>query len=182
MANQIGYRHLGRYRDRRFPLESAACNGRFTYQSTFAAPSPSETSSQRHVAEDAEASPAPRSEWRSVALRKPLERAGARYRISFWNKGAEKLSSWTSDQVIGQELHLLPQTELPKLLEEIEAQLYREERFSAEVVQIARDGWRVLSLCRWGLDRDAECPGTDGYEVAWRIRQLPRSRAPSLSR
>ncbi len=75
-------------------------------------------------------------------------------RITLWNKGAEKLYGWSFEEVIGCELHALLQTEFPKPREEIEAQFYREGHFAGEVVQIARDGRRVASLCRWVLDRD----------------------------
>ncbi len=75
-------------------------------------------------------------------------------RITLWNKGAEKLYGWSFEEVIGCDLHALLQTEYPNPREEIEAQFYREGHFEGEVVQIARDGRRVASLCRWVLDRD----------------------------
>jgi PAS domain S-box-containing protein len=74
-------------------------------------------------------------------------------KISSWNKGAEDLYGWTSEEVIGKHLDSLLQMEFPKPLEEIVAQLQSEGHFSGEVVQIARDGRRVRSLCRWVLDR-----------------------------
>lgn len=77
-------------------------------------------------------------------------------KISLWNKGAEKLYGWTSEEVIGKHLDSLLQTEFPKPMEEIVAQLHSEGQFSGEVVQIARGGRRVPSLCRWVLDRDTE--------------------------
>ena len=74
-------------------------------------------------------------------------------KISSWNKGAEELYGWTSEEVIGKHLDSLLQMEFPKPMEEIVAQLQSEGHFSGEVVQIARDGRRVRSLCRWVLDR-----------------------------
>jgi len=73
--------------------------------------------------------------------------------ISSWNKGAEELYGWTSEEVIGKHLDALLQMEFPKPMEEILAQLQSEGQFSGEVVQIARDGRRMRSLCRWVLDR-----------------------------
>ena len=64
-------------------------------------------------------------------------------KISSWNKGAEELYGWTSEEVIGKHLDSLLQMEFPKPMEEIVAQLQSEGHFSGEVVQIARDGRRV---------------------------------------
>ena len=74
-------------------------------------------------------------------------------KVSSWNKGAEKLYGWTSEEVIGKHLDSLLQMEFPKPMEEIFAQLHSEGQFSGEVVQIARDGRRLRSLCRRVLDR-----------------------------
>jgi PAS domain S-box-containing protein len=76
--------------------------------------------------------------------------------IRWWNKGAEKLYGWTDQEVSGKNLHSLLQTEFPKPLEEIVAQLHSEGQFSGEVVQIARDGRRIPSLCHWVLDFGTE--------------------------
>lgn len=77
-------------------------------------------------------------------------------RISLWSKGAEKLYGWTSEEVVGKHLHRLMQTEFPKPMEEIIADLHRDGMFCGEVTQIARDGRRVTSLCRWVLDPETE--------------------------
>ncbi len=74
-------------------------------------------------------------------------------KISSWNKGAEKLYGWASEEAIGKHLDSLLQTEFPKPMEEILAQLQSEGEFSGELVQIVRDGRRVAALCRWVLDR-----------------------------
>ncbi|MBA4137923.1 MAG: hypothetical protein C0518_11445 [Opitutus sp.] len=76
--------------------------------------------------------------------------------ITLWNKGAEVLFGWDAREAIGQHLHTLLQTEFPKPMAEIVAQIEREARFSGEVTQIARDGRRIPSLCRWVLDRDTD--------------------------
>jgi PAS domain S-box-containing protein len=76
--------------------------------------------------------------------------------ITLWNKGAEKLFGWESREVLGQHLHTLLRTEFPKPMAEIVALLEREGYFSGEVTQIARNGRRIPSLCRWVLDRDTD--------------------------
>lgn len=92
-------------------------------------------------------------------------------RISLWNKGAEKLYGWTAEEVTGKHLHTLMQTEFPKPYQEIVAQLYREGQYSDEVVQIARNGRRIPSLCRWVLDRDTESVLTSYTDITDRKRK-----------
>lgn len=75
-------------------------------------------------------------------------------RISLWNKGAEKMFGWTCEEVIDKHLHTVLQTEFPKPMDEIIAQLRREGVFTGEVTQVARNGRRVPSFCRWVLDRE----------------------------
>lgn len=75
-------------------------------------------------------------------------------RITFWNRGAEKLFGWTREEALGRGLHDLLQTEFPRPIEEIKAELRQHGKFAGEVTQVARDGHRVPSLCRWVLDRE----------------------------
>ena len=104
--------------------------------------------------------------------------------ISSWNKGAEELYGWTSAEVIGKHLDALLQMEFPKPMEEILAQLQSEGQFSGEVVQIARDGRRMRSLCRWVLDRGTKSILTSYTDITER-RKLEDSlvaRASDLVR
>lgn len=59
-------------------------------------------------------------------------------------------------------------TEFPKPYEEIIAQLHSEGRFNGEVVQIARDGRRVRSLCGWVLDAETESIFTSYTDITAR--------------
>lgn len=74
--------------------------------------------------------------------------------ITFWNLGAEKLFGWTREEALGKKLHALLETEFPMPMEEIKAELQRHGKFAGEVVQFARDGRSIPSLCRWVLDRE----------------------------
>jgi len=91
-------------------------------------------------------------------------------KISSWNKGAEDLYGWTSEEVIGKHLDSLLQMEFPKPMEEIVAQLQSEGHFSGELVQIARDGRRVAALCRWVLDRGTKSILTSYTDISERKR------------
>jgi PAS domain S-box-containing protein len=74
-------------------------------------------------------------------------------KIISWNRGAEKLYGWRAEEAIGKDLHSLVRAEFSKPMEEILAELHRDGQFNGEVIQIARNGRRVPTLCRWVLDR-----------------------------
>ncbi len=101
-------------------------------------------------------------------------------KVTSWNKGAEKLYGWKSEEMMGKELHSVLQTEFPKSREAGYAQLRNEGHFSGEVVQIARDGWRVVALCRKVLDRGTESILTSYTDITER-RMLEDSLAARAS-
>jgi PAS domain S-box-containing protein len=101
-------------------------------------------------------------------------------KISSWNKGAEKLYGWASEEAIGKHLDSLLQTEFPKPMEEILAQLQSEGEFSGELVQIVRGGRRVVVLCRWVLDRGTKSILTSYTDITER-RMLEDSLAARAS-
>ncbi len=100
-------------------------------------------------------------------------------KISLWNTGAEKLYGWTFKEVIGKHVHDLLSTEFPKPMAEITAQLKSEGHFSGEVVQVARDGRRVSSLCRWALDPNSGSVLTSYTDISER-KHLEQEREALL--
>ena len=106
-------------------------------------------------------------------------------KISLWNKGAEKMYGWTCEEVMGKHLHELLKTEFPKPMDEIVKQLYEEGQFSGEVIQIARDGRRVPTLCRWVLDLETDSILTSYTDITERRRmedELRRAHTQLASR
>ena len=77
-------------------------------------------------------------------------------RITYWNHGAQQLFGWTTEEVLGRDLHTLLQTEFEQPLPDLVAKLRRENRLIGEVIQTARDGRRLHLLCRWSLDHQPE--------------------------
>jgi PAS domain S-box-containing protein len=91
-------------------------------------------------------------------------------KITSWNKGAERLYGWTCSEVIGKDMHSFLNTEFSRPRVEIEEQLRREGNFIGEAVQIARDGRRIASLCRWVLDREKDTILTSYTDITERKR------------
>jgi two-component system sensor kinase FixL len=74
--------------------------------------------------------------------------------ITYWNRGAQELYGWTSEEATGQVSHQFTQTIFPAPLEEINKQLLDTGRWEGELIHSKRDGSRVVVASRWSLQRD----------------------------
>jgi len=74
--------------------------------------------------------------------------------ISYWNRGAEELYGWRSDEAVGKVFHQLARTVFPVPREEIKAELISSGRWEGDLVHARRDGTRVTVSSRWSLQRD----------------------------
>jgi PAS domain S-box-containing protein len=60
--------------------------------------------------------------------------------ITYWNRGAEALYGWSSDEAVGKVTHQLTQTIFSAPLDEINQELLRTGRWEGELVHTKRDG------------------------------------------
>ncbi|HKT68807.1 MAG TPA: ATP-binding protein [Terriglobales bacterium] len=81
-------------------------------------------------------------------------------RILYWSRGAQRLYGWTRDEALGQNIHALLQTQFPEPLQQINDELATKQYWQGELIHTARDGRRVVVLCRKVLDGTAHSTGS----------------------
>ena len=74
--------------------------------------------------------------------------------ILYWNRGAQELYGWTSEQAMGKRAHNLLRTVFPVPLDDIHAELLRTGRWEGELEHTKADGTTVSVSSRWSLRRD----------------------------
>ena len=77
-------------------------------------------------------------------------------RVTYWNKGAEKVYGYAREEALGKVVYDLLKTEHPQARSKIYQELLRDNRWEGELVHTRRDGKRLTMFSRWSLDRDAQ--------------------------
>jgi PAS domain S-box-containing protein len=94
--------------------------------------------------------------------------------ILVWNRGAEELYGWPRQEAIGRQSHELLESELPRPLEEIRAELMERGSWSGECKQRRRDGSSIWVASHWALHRNAAGEPASVVRVSNDITELKR--------
>jgi PAS domain S-box-containing protein len=77
-------------------------------------------------------------------------------KIHSWNRGAEELYGWRSQDVVGKTTHTLLRTQFPNSLESINRLLFQLGRWDGELRHTRNDGTEIVVASRWALRADTE--------------------------
>lgn len=100
--------------------------------------------------------------------------------IIFWNHGAEVTYGWSKTEAIGQNSTNLLNTQFPKPLPKIWAELMQDNYWEGELIHTKRDGKSVVAASRWVLQCDASGKPTGILEINNDI--TPRKRTEDALR
>ncbi len=95
--------------------------------------------------------------------------------IRYWNKGAERLYGWTSEEALGRELHDLIYADVRQYNDVMQVLLEQGE-WTGELSQIARDGTPLAVEGRWTLVRDEQGNPSSVLAINTDIRERKRAR------
>ncbi|MBD1840414.1 response regulator [Coleofasciculus sp. FACHB-64] len=76
--------------------------------------------------------------------------------ILFWNKGAERLYGWKTEEVFGKNANQLLYKEISPQLQKNQNILAQENEWQGELHQVTKDGKNIIVASRWTLVRDEE--------------------------
>lgn len=96
-----------------------------------------------------------REQAKVISLAHVMMRSGDDDVIMLWNEGCERLYGYSSAEALGKKCHELLRTEFPRPLETIRAELDSKGEWQGELVQVTKDGSRIIVASHWVLN-----PGT----------------------
>ena len=76
-------------------------------------------------------------------------------KISYWNRGAERMYGWSREEATGRDVHELLQTGPPEALATVMRTLQEKQHWEGEIRQIRRDGVEIVASTGWTLQGTA---------------------------
>ncbi len=86
-------------------------------------------------------------------------------RITFWNRGAERLYGWSKEQAVGRKAQNLLHTEFPVSYEAVEAALAAHGHWQGELKHVTRSGVQVVVASRWTVHEDENGRRVGTFEI-----------------
>lgn len=72
-------------------------------------------------------------------------------KISYWNRGAERMYGWTREEATGRDVQELLQSGPAEKLTEVMQTLEEKQHWEGEIEQVRRDGGRIVASSGWTL-------------------------------
>jgi PAS domain S-box-containing protein len=86
-------------------------------------------------------------------------------KIQYWNRGADEMYGWKSEEALDSISHELLRTKFPKPLSDIESDLADQGRWQGELVHTRRDGSTIVVKSRWVLKQDSRSNEGEVVEI-----------------
>lgn len=100
--------------------------------------------------------------------------------ILFWNKGAERIYGWTTEEAVGRNINEFLVKDPSVQFETAETAIIAAGEWSGEIHQIRRDGAEITLESRWTLVRDEEGKPTSILVINTDITEKKRMEAQFL--
>lgn len=100
--------------------------------------------------------------------------------LRFWNKGAEHLYGWTSEEVLGKTMDELMYRSPQVLATAMNQALASDGDWTGELAQVARDGSTIHVQARWTVVRDGQGQANGVLGINTDIRERKKAREEIL--
>jgi PAS domain S-box-containing protein len=95
-------------------------------------------------------------------------------KISYWNRGAERMYGWSREEATGRDVHHLLQTGPPEELAEVMRTLEEKQHWEGEIQQVRRDGTPIVASTGWTLRGSA--PGAPLLQISIDVTERIRAQ------
>jgi len=95
--------------------------------------------------------------------------------ITYWNRGAERLYGWTTQEAEGQNANALLRTRFPESREVLWPKLMESELWEGELIHVTRDGVEVTVASSWTLMKDEKGNASAILEISSDITERKKA-------